>query len=46
MGIAFEPLFHYSITPYFRLPLAHRYGIFHVRSPVGGRVNFLYGRYD
>jgi hypothetical protein len=28
------------------LPSRQPYGIFHVRSPVGGRVNFPYGRYD
>ena len=33
-------IFHYLITPYFRLPSRQPYGIFHVRSPVGGRVDF------
>jgi len=33
-------------TQTFCLPLTQPYGIFHVRSPVGGRANFPYGRYD
>src|SRR4029077_14988090 len=37
---ASNPLLHCSIAPYFRLPSREPYGIFHVRSPVGGRVNF------
>ena len=46
MGTAFEPIIHSSITLYFRLPSRQPYGIFHVRSPVGGRVNFPDGRYN